>query len=92
MEIQQSIIEKVAAFIGKENIRWFRHVKGLKGGINVILRLNFQKKKIPVHPIHLREGMQIRNFLRGLPECKTWTHEDFERGWIDVIELLIKQP
>lgn len=90
-DIEQSILDKVRSFLGEENIRWFSHVKGLKGSINTVLRHNFNKKHIPVHPIHLREGMRIRNFLRGLPECDKWTHEDFEHKWIDVIELLIKK-
>ena len=84
-----SIVEAVGKFIGPENIRWFGHVKGLKGEVSAVLRLNFKRKYMPAHPIHLREGIQIRNFMRGLPECKEWTQEELEKGWVLVIEKLI---
>jgi hypothetical protein len=89
--MEKSIIDKVGAFLGEENIRWFAHVKGLKGEIDAVLRLNMKRKFLPVHPIHLREGMQIRNFMRGLPECKHWPQDTFEHGWIEVVEELIKR-
>lgn len=73
MQIQQTIIDKVGNWLGKENVRWFGHIKGLKGRVNTVLRLNYAKKHMPAHPIHLREGMQIRNYMRGLPECNGWT-------------------
>ena len=44
---------------------------------------------MPGHPIHLREGMQIRNFIRALPKCKDWTAERIENGWTDVINALV---
>lgn len=62
------ILDKVGAFLGEENIRWFAHVKGLKGRVDANLKLNYKRKHMPIHPIYLREGMQIRNFLRSLPE------------------------
>lgn len=85
------IINKVGEFLGEENIRWFAHVKGLKGRVDCILRLNYKRKHMPTHTIYLREGMQIRNFLRSLSEC---AGADFDSLWIDVINLLIilKKP
>jgi hypothetical protein len=88
-EIKLSVVEAVGKFIGPENIRWFRHVKGLKGEVSCVLRLNYKRKHMPGHPIHLREGMQIRNFMRSLPECKGWTQDQLEKGWVEVIEKLI---
>jgi hypothetical protein len=89
LEIPPTVLTATYKFLGEENIRWFGHVKGLKGSINTVLHLNYAKKKIPVHPIHFREGMQVRNFLRGLPECKDITFEDMEGYYIEVIEKLI---
>jgi len=41
--------------------------------------------------IHLREGMQIRNFMRSTPYCKDWTHEhDFDDNWIPLIRRCLK--
>lgn len=90
-EIPQTLTDKVFNWLGKENIIWFKHIKGLKGEINCVLKLNFKKKHIPVHPIHLREGMQIRNFMRSQEECKGWTDHDFDDSWVSVIENCIKK-
>lgn len=84
--VEQTLIDKVFDFLGRENVLWFKHIKGLKGNINCILRLNFDRKHIPIHPIHLREGMQIRNFLRKQPECKGWNDFDYDELWIPIVE------
>lgn len=87
--VPEAITQQVADYLGEENIRYFKHIRGLKGEINTILRLNRSKKGIPFHPIHLREGMQIRNFLRSLDECKDWHHLDFENEWITILDILV---
>lgn len=38
---------------------------------------------------HFREGMQIRNFLRGLDDCKDWTDHDFDNNWIEIVTRAI---
>lgn len=88
--ITEDMIESVRKFIGDDNVRWFAHVKGLKGSVNSVLRLNANKKFLPVHPIHLREGMQIRNHLRRHPDSKGWNDEDFDNAWVMIINHLIE--
>lgn len=88
--IPASLSQAVFDWMGRENIRWFRLIKHLKGSLDAILKLNYKRKGIPVHPVHWREGMQVRNYLRQRPECKSWTHEEFENGWTFVIEESIK--
>jgi len=85
-----SVVEAVGKWLGPENIRWFRFIKHFKGRVDAVLGLNYARKYIPAHPIHLREGMQIRNFMRSLPECEGWSCDDFDKGWVAVIEQLIK--
>lgn len=41
------------------------------------------------HPVHFREGMSVRNFLRTLSECKDWTPNDFDSRWADLVERAI---
>lgn len=86
IHIPDTLLNRFFEWMGRDNIIWFKHIKGLKGQLNCVLKLNYQKKKIPVHPIHLREGMAVRNFLRMQPECKEWQHEDFEHHWVTIIE------
>lgn len=90
-EIQDSLIDKLYAYLGDENVRYFKHLKGLTGTYAPVLRLNFAKKHIPIHPVSWREGMQIRNFLRDQDECKNWKGTDFDDNWTLLIELTIEK-
>lgn len=89
--ISDELVAKVFDWLGEENIRWFRHIKNLKGSVNCVLKLNFKKKHIPAHPIHLREGMQIRNFMRGQGDCIGWSAHDFDNEWENVINKCIEK-
>lgn len=86
MNIPQSLVEKTFNWLGRENVIWFKHIRGLKGGVNTVLKLNYKKRGIPAHPIHFREGMQIRNFLRCQDECANWSFSDLEKNWDIVVE------
>lgn len=90
MNIPQSLVEKTFNWMGREGVIWFKHIKGLKGSVNEVLKLNYKRKGIPAHPIHFREGMQIRNFLRKQDECQNWTHVDFECEWATVVNRCIE--
>lgn len=89
--MEESLIDKVYEWIGEENVRYFKHLKGLTGTVSPVLKLNMKRKFIPVHPVHLREGMQIRNFMRSQPECENWNGNDFDENWIKVIESCIEK-
>ena len=63
METNKLTQEEMTAFkkwLGDDRIRYFRHLKGLKGTVIPVLG---SKKGMP-WPVHFREGMQIRNWLR----------------------------
>ena len=78
------MITKVKKWLGKDGIACFRKYKENYGTVSPI----FIEDKIP-HPVHFREGMQVRNFLRTLEECKDWTSHDFDNKWKDIIEEAI---
>jgi len=43
------------------------------------------------HPIHFREGMQIRNWLRESGLCKDWSDHDLDNNWARVVEKAIEE-
>jgi len=47
-----------------------------------------QHPPIP-HPVHFREGMQVRNFLRTI-FGETWTAHDYDNRWAKLVEEAIK--
>jgi hypothetical protein len=83
--LPREVYAKVHSWLGDEGRRFFRHCLGLTGTVSPVLKLDEGRKHIPVHPVHFREGMQVRNFLRGLPECASWTDYDFDNFWAEVV-------
>lgn len=90
-EIENSTVEALYDFLGYDNLRYFDVIKRVKGDINCVLRLNASKRGIPVHPVHLREGMQIRNWMRTRHECTGWTSHDFDNNWVPLVEMAISK-
>ena len=73
------------------NVRTIRPVKGLKGEVFPTLRLNQKKKLIPVHPVYLREGMQIRNWMRRVfIEFRNLNMDDINKLSVELVESAIK--
>lgn len=85
------LAKKLADWLGKENISYFKHLYGLTGSVTPVLRLNMGRKGIPTHPIHWREGMAIRNYLRTLEECRSWNDHDFDNNYVKILEYVIKK-
>jgi hypothetical protein len=87
-------IEEMAAFkkwLGEEGIRYFKHLKGLKGIVVPILKLNYEKKGMQAYPVHFREGMQIRNWLRENTELgKKLDSVDLDDCYVEILEEAIE--
>lgn len=43
------------------------------------------------HPVHFREGMQVRNHLRTLDPCQNWSSHELDNCWTAVVERAIAQ-
>jgi hypothetical protein len=79
-------------WLGEEGIRYFKHLKGLKGDVFPVLKLNVKTKGMPVYPVHFREGSQIRNWLSStypeiMDELKEW--DAFEDWTHDIMNKLV---
>lgn len=85
-------VKTLKIWLGEENVRYFRHLKGLKGSVFPVLKLNAERKGIPVHPVHFREGMHIRNYLREkFPELSEMTGEIMDDYAVRLMEEVIKE-
>ena len=87
--------EEMTAFkkwLGEDGIRYFRHLKGLKGTVVPVLNLNKEKNAgIPAWAVHLREGMQIRNWLRGNTELgKKLDSVELDDCYVSILEEAIR--
>ena len=82
--------EELKKFLGEEGIRFFRHLKGLKDTVIPVLKLNMAKKGMPAYPVHFREGMQIRNWLReNVDFAKDQTSIDLDDCYASILEDII---
>lgn len=91
-ELDPEVIQSLHKWLGPGGRRFFRTLAKLyKGDVIPVLKLNYTKKHIPVHPVHLREGMQVRNFLRTLPQTKDWSFEEFENDYWLYIKAAMKE-
>jgi hypothetical protein len=70
-------------WLGNDGIDFFENILKKHGTLNVILDY--------LHPVHLREGMQVRNFLRDLPECKEWSAIQLDDNWQEIVKEVIKK-
>lgn len=77
------MIEDFKKWLGKDGISYFRHLKGLTGTYSPVLSLNVKRKGTPVYPVHFREGITVRNWMRTREEFKD---SDLDSEWINLIE------
>jgi hypothetical protein len=83
--ISNELITTTKNWLQKEGIKFFREIKEKHGKINYC----WDEKGIP-HPVHFREGMQVRNFIRSTGLCNDWNGLDYDDNWIALIEECIK--
>ena len=83
-EIAYSLVEEVKRFLGKDGIDFFKECLLKYGTVSPV----WMEYGIP-HPVHFREGMQVRNFMRSTKYCDNWDSHDFDNNWITVIEKAI---
>lgn len=84
-------VKTLKIWLGEENVRYFKHLKGLKGSVFPVLKLNMDRKGLPAHPVHFREGMQIRNYLRTkFPELSEMARDILDEYTVELMEKVIK--
>jgi len=81
------IISRTQKWLGKEGISFFTKVHKEHGTLNCCLEPDVISGITCPHPVHFREGMQVRNFLRTLEETECWDAHDFDNRW----ELIVKK-
>jgi len=85
-EVTFNIIVRTHGFLGKPGRQLFADYKAEYGTVSPVIK----KGGIP-HPVHFREGMQIRNYLRTLDDCQGWSDHDFDDTWTEVVEQVISK-
>jgi len=84
--ITNELVKKVHQWLGPEGRDFF---KGIKENNEDLATAVWMENGIP-HPVHFREGMQVRNFLRKTGLCDNWTDHDLDNNWGTVIEQALE--
>jgi len=83
--INDKLVRKVREWLGEDGLKFFRGVKEKYGRIDAL----WMDGILP-HPVHFREGMRVRNFMRDTGLCKGWDAHDYDNRWVAVVERAIQ--
>lgn len=89
----EEIIDKLRQWLSDDGIQFFREIKEKYGTVNACWvegsdDSETQFRGIP-HPVHFREGMRVRNFLRRITG-NSWTSHEYDDHWVRLVEEAIK--
>ena len=78
------LLQAVRDWLGEDGLSFFQECLDKHGRVDPILQV---QHPVPhPHPVHFREGMQVRNFLRTRPEYKDWDDHQLDERWSEIIE------
>ena len=78
---RDELVENLKGWLGEEGKKFFTGVKKEHGELCAV----WMEGGIP-HPVHLREGMQVRNWLRTQEHCKNWDSHELDNNWSRLVE------
>jgi hypothetical protein len=82
MKITQDLIRDVKQWLGEAGLKFFSDLREKYGeGFGTAC---WMEGEIP-HPVHFREGMQVRNKLRELTNGG-WTSHEYDDNWAAVVK------
>ena len=84
-KIPSALIPKLRVWLGYDGCALFTMFKEETGTVSPVLN----RPGFLLHPVHFREGMAVRNFMRGSGECEGWTDEELDDNWTKAVELAI---
>ena len=84
--ITSELVAKFKEELGSDGIGFFRNMLKEHGKVNPVITDN---NGFP-HPVHFREGITVRNILRGLTNC-AWTGNQYDDYWTEVVMMAIEE-
>jgi hypothetical protein len=88
-KINPVVIDKVKSFLDYDGYAFFLMCKEEYRTVSPTWVEGKGRNKT-THSVQLREGMEVKNFMRGLGLLNDWTDKDFDKGWIKAIEIILE--
>lgn len=82
--ISNGLVVEIKKWLGDDGLTFFSECKRDHGTVSPVLSAG----SIP-HPVHFREGMRVRNFMRSSGHCKGWNDHEYDDNWCALIERAI---
>jgi len=92
-EISPELIKETRKWLGKDGFTFFTELKKEHGRYDAVFADSSIHGSIHgsiPHPVHFREGMQVRNHMRNTGLCKDWNDHDFDDSWVSLIEKVVE--
>lgn len=90
--IESEIVSELYHWLGAEGRGFFRKVKNTFGTVDAVIPANHEMNPLPIpHPIHFREGVQIRNKIRSITQF-AWDSHWYDDKWAGFVESAINLP
>lgn len=90
-EVTDELVVAVRRYLGDEGHEFFSGCLRDHGTVSPLLSVDTAIGTIP-HPVHFREGMSVRNFMRSTGLCDGWTDHDFDNLWMETVSRALDIP
>ena len=100
--VTPELVTKLRDWLGEDGADFFGSLKRDYGTVAPVLGTREEQVRYGVaeeacdflrtipYPVHFRDGMKVRNFLRGTGLCDRWSDHDFDDTWMEVVERAIE--
>lgn len=88
--VTDEIAAAVERYLGEEGFEFFSECQRDHGTVSPVLSLPLASGRRMPHPVHFREGMSVRNFLRSTGLCEGWTDHDYDGLWTVAVERALE--
>ncbi len=89
--ITKEMVDYIYEFLGEDGRKFFAENLRDHGDVAPCLVVEGLSPSSPhfPHPVHFREGMQIRNALRKSGLCEGWDDHDYDNNYQEVLQRAI---
>ena len=87
LTITPALIDHVRKFLGETGAEFFAKTKREHGRYDAVYK---EEGAAFPHPVHFREGMQVRNAMRDHPDTQGWSAHDYDDSWVHVVSLCLE--
>lgn len=85
-EYRIGLVHALRTWLGPSGLEFFNEMLEKHKTVSAVFSVPYgaEGRSYP-HSVHFREGMQVRNFLRSLPETSFWSDYDYDNCWAELV-------